>query len=94
MQWLKICALLALTLGVMRASSWALGWTLTRLAAVRVRSAAIGANVAAFLAFLLLLYVNLYPGESMDWGAVVFGLIVFVIYAVVDLFWRPWRQST
>ena len=90
MKWLKICALLLLTLVIMRASSWAVAWTAERLVAASVRIVSISANLIAFAAFVLFLYFNLLPGEPLDWAAMLFGLIVFVIFTVTDLYWRPW----
>lgn len=92
MKWVKICALVVLTLATMRAGSWAVAWLLS-FVTVRVRVVAIAANLLAFLAFLLLLYLNLLPGEPIDLAALFFGLIVFAIYTVADSFWRPWRQK-
>lgn len=91
MKWLKIVALLVLTLAAMRAVSWAAGWLLSRFTSMKSRASAILSNAAAFLAFVLLLYANLLPGEPLDWAAVLFGLIVFALYAAADFYWRPWK---
>ena len=92
MNWLKICALLVLTLATMRASSWVVAWALTRLAGAGVRTAAVFSNVAGFGGFLLLLNFGSLPGEPVDWAAVAFGLVVFVVCAVADLYWTPWKS--
>ena len=92
MKWLKICALVVITLAVMRGSSWALAWALTRIVAARARTIAIVSNIAAFTVFLLLLYVNLVPGEPMDFAAVFFGFAVFALYTAWDFFWSPWKR--
>lgn len=48
MKWLKIGALLVITLTIMRASSWALGWALIRAMGANARTAAVVANAAAW----------------------------------------------
>ena len=90
MKWLKISLLLLLTLAVMRAGSWAIAWAAVRLAAANVRFAAVLANSVAFAAFVIFLYLNLLPGEPVDWQAIAFGFIVFSIYTATDFAWRPW----
>jgi len=92
MKWLKVGALLVLTLAVMRAGSWALQWALLRLLRADVRVAAVVSNAAAFAAFVLLLYVNLLPGEPMDYLAVGFGFVVFGSYTAWDLVRSPWKR--
>lgn len=90
MKLLKICILLLLTLAAMRATSWAVAWAMVRLRGANVRIVAVLANLAGFAAFVLLLNFNLLPGEPVDWPAILFGLVVFVLYGVADFFWRPW----
>lgn len=94
MRLLKIYALLLLVLWTMRATSWAFGWLLARFTPIPTRRAVAAANAAAFALFVLLLYVNLMPGEPMDWAALLFGLVVFAVCAAVDLYWRPWKSKT
>ena len=94
MRWLKIVALLLFTLAVMRASSWALDWVLARVFGANARLAAIASNAAACAAFILLLYLNRLPGEPMDFAAAVFGIAVFGLYTVWDLFRSPWKRKT
>lgn len=89
MKWFKIFALLVLTLAAMRASSWVLGWLLSKLWAGRARAVAVLANGAAFIGYLLLLQYNLMPGEGMDWTAIGFGAVVYSLYAASD-----WRRGT
>jgi hypothetical protein len=93
MKWLWVCVLVLFTLGVMRAGSWAVAWVVARLVPARGRIVAVIANLVSFAAFVLLLQMNLLPGEPVDWAALWFGLIVFVIYAVTDLTWRPWERG-
>jgi hypothetical protein len=92
MKWLKICALVAFTLAVMRASSWLVAWILTRLRTVKLRTIAVVSNVAAFSGFLLFLYFSLVPGEPIDLAAVLFGLLFFFTYTLTDFFWIPWKR--
>ena len=87
MKWLKVCALVIVTLAAMRAA----GWALFRVGVSRVRLVAVIANLVAFAAFLLLLHASLLPGEPMDMAAVVFGLVVFVVYTLTDFRWTPWK---
>lgn len=94
MRWLKIGALLVITLAVMRAISLALGWAMIRLVGADVRIAAVASNAVACTAFVLLLYFTLLPGEPMDFAAVAFGVVVFGIYATWDLLRSPWRPKT
>lgn len=91
MKWLKICALLILTLAAMRVASWAVAWALTKAVRTKIRTAAVVSNVVAFAAFVLLLYVSLLPGEPVDFAAVCFGFAVFAVYTVADFYWRPWK---
>jgi len=93
MKWLKICLLLILTLAAMRALSWAAAWILQRFTSARAPTVAVLANGVGFIAFFLFLYFNLLPGEPIDWGAVAFGLVVFVIYAAIDILWRPSKRK-
>ncbi len=94
MRWLKIGALLVITLAVMRAISWALGWAMIRLVGADARIAAVVSNTVACTAFVLLLYFSLLPGEPMDFAAAAFGVVVFGIYTAWDLFRSPWRPKT
>lgn len=93
MKWLKICLLLLITLAVMRAGSWAVGWALVRLSPLRERAAAIVANLLAFAAFVTLLQLELLEGEPIEWLAVLFALVVFAIYTAMDFWWwTPWTR--
>jgi hypothetical protein len=94
MRWLKIGALLVITLAVMRAFSWALGWAMIRLVGADVRIAAVVSNTVACTAFVVFLYFSLSPGEPMDFAAVFFGVVVFGIYTAWDLFRSLWKRKT
>ena len=83
MRWLKVGVLLALVLVAMRVTSWALGRLLRRVR-VGPRTSAVGANLAAFGLFSLLVWWNLAPGEPMDLDALLFGLVVFGAYGAID----------
>lgn len=93
MKWLKICALLFLTLAALRAASWALALLLERFTGLRRRPIVLLSNVIAFGLFLLLLLWSLMPGEPLDPAAVLFGLVVFAVFAWMDRYWTPWQRG-
>lgn len=86
MIWLKPIALLLLTLIAMRAVSWSIAWALARLTPLRPAHRAIIANLCAFSLFLLLVIWSQMPGEELDPAAVGFGVAVFAVYALIDLY--------
>ena len=92
MRWFRLVLLVLLTLGVMRAGSWILGWILSKLSRAGARFATIASNALAFLLFVGLLLWNLYPGEPLDLSAVIFAAVVYGIYGFTDLYWRPWKS--
>jgi hypothetical protein len=92
MKWVRICALIVITLSAMRAMSWTLGWVLSRLSALRVSGIAGCSNAAAFAVFVLFLYRTLVPGEAIDVDALLFGAVVFAVFGLTDLYWVPWKQ--
>ena len=89
MHTLKVVALLLLTLLVMRCVSWALGWGLSR-AGANPRTSALLANVSALAIFAGFIAWNLMPGEPFDYAAFTFGVVVYAVWLLVDLKWRPW----
>jgi Ca2+/Na+ antiporter len=91
MKWLGIGAALVLVLLVMRAASWIFGWLLSRIPRAGVKRIAVISNLLAFGVFALLLWLDLSPGEPIDAAALLFGLVVFVLYCTSDLLWRPWK---
>jgi hypothetical protein len=93
MHEMKICALLLLTLGVMRVVSWAVAWMMAQMSPVRIRPIVIASNVAGFGLFALLLWWNSMPGEGLDIPALLFALVVFGIYGISDMYWRPWGRT-
>ena len=92
MKWIKILALLMLTLGAMRAASWTLGWVLTKAARLGAGPVAVLANAGGFLIFVLLLWRSSFPGETLDLSALAFGLLVFTVCGWCDRHWTPWRR--
>ncbi len=93
MHALKVVLLLLLTLAVMRAVSWLIGWGIFR---VRKRTglwALLVANVLALAAYAGFLIWNAMPGELMDYAALAFGGIVYAVCFLTDLKWRPWERS-
>jgi len=93
MKWLKITGLLVLMLVAMRLLSWALCWLLIKLLRYEARMAAIVSNLVAFLLFVLLLYRQLGPNESIDKTTVLFGAAVYLVYLASDFFWLPWKAA-
>lgn len=91
MKWMKIAALLLLALALMRLCSWGLGWMLTKVLHINSKASAIVSNITAFFLFALLLYSDLEKGELVDTNAILFGVVVFAVYATTDMFWVPWR---
>ncbi len=91
LHWIKIILLLALTLAAMRALSWGLGWLVLRFLREHRKPVCFGANAACFILFGLLLYNNRNPG-GMDFAALLFGAVVYLIFFVSDLFWLPFAK--
>ncbi len=89
MHWAKIVVLVLLTVAAMRLESWILGWVLAKLFPNHHKTTSILSNLIALSVFVLLLYTDLMPGEPMDWAAVVFGLVMYTMFAFTDLFWTP-----
>ena len=83
--------MLLAVLAAMRVGSWTIGWIIAKSMRGRTAAVATAANVAAFGIFALLLVRDLAPGEPVDFGALVFGLAVFLICCCMDLRWRPWK---
>jgi hypothetical protein len=90
MKWLRICALIALTLLAMRAVSRLFGWVLSRLVRGNRRLVAVASNVCALAAFILLLLYSRLPGEELDSGALLFGVVVYAAYCIRDLRSTKW----
>lgn len=94
MHVLKIVFLLVLTLAIMRAASWLLGWLTFRFAKVsKVPSALIG-NALVLGLFAVFLIWNSMPGEPFDVEAAVFGAVVCGVYLLVDLKWCLWDKRS
>ena len=93
MHTLKVALELLLTLAVMRAISWGLGWALFRVAKARPLPGALIANAVALACFVAFVVWNLAPGEPFDYEASAFGVGVYVLYLLIDLKWRPWAAS-
>jgi hypothetical protein len=92
MHALKLILLMAATLALMRVISWALSWLPMRFSAWRMGTVSIVSNGGALLGFLGLLRWNRLPGEFLDYSAAIFGLVVYAIFAAIDLVWQPWRR--
>ena len=94
MHALKLVILMAVTLAIMRVISWGLGWALARWRPMRVGASSLASNTGGLLLFLGLLHWNRLPGEFLDLSAAVFGVVVYAVFAVVDLLWRPWNRRS
>ena len=89
----KVILLLLLTLAVMRAASWSLGWLLRRLSGAKRLWIAVISNTIALIAFAGLLVAQRIPGELIDLSALTFGVIIFTTYALIDIRWTYWRKK-
>ncbi len=93
MHTLKLIILLVLTVVVMRLGSWLIGWLLGLLLNCRPTILRLLSNLLGFAAFSALLILNRYPGEPLDFEAVLFGAIVFAVCFASDLNWYPWSKD-
>jgi hypothetical protein len=93
MRAVKIVLELLLTLAVMRSISWTLGWLLSRVWRTETWRGALIANVVALAVFTAFLVWNLVPGEPFDREAFAFGLVVYLLFFLADLKWRPWNRA-
>jgi hypothetical protein len=84
--------LVLLLLGVLRLTSWGIGWLLSRLLKRTTLAVRLGANLAAFAAFAGYLMFTGLPGESLDFEALAFGAVVYALCFVIDLKWCPWAR--
>lgn len=92
MHLLKVLLLLCLTLAAMRVASWLFGWLCHRFAGrSRLASTLLG-NLLGLVLFVVLQFWNLMPGEPVDLAAMVFGVVVFGVYQMVDLKWCLWDK--
>lgn len=89
----KLIVLLLLTVGVMRAASWCVGWLLKRVARMQRLWIAALSNALGFSVFAVLLATQRMPGEPVDFSALWFGLVVFAVCAVTDMRWTRWGQT-
>jgi hypothetical protein len=89
----KVILLLLLTLVVMRAASWSLGWLLRRLTGAKRLWIALLSNTVALIAFAGVLVTQRIPGELIDWSALTFGVVVFTMCALIDIRWTHWSKK-
>jgi hypothetical protein len=88
---LKVALLVLLTLAVMRAVSWGVGWVVARAWRTRPAPIALAANATSLAAFAAFLVWNLMPGEPFDYAPLAFGVVVYLACFLADLWWRPWQ---
>jgi hypothetical protein len=93
MHTVKVALELLLTLAVMRFLSWGLGWALFRVVRKGPFRVSLIANAAALAIFAGFIVWNLAPGEPLDYEAVTFGAVVYLLCLVSDLKWRPWQRQ-
>lgn len=89
----KVILLLLLTLAVMRVASWSLGWLLKRFTGAKRLWIALLSNTVALIAFAGGLVTQRIPGELIDLSALTFGVVVFTMYALIDIRWTNWRRK-
>lgn len=89
----KVILLLLLTLGVMRGASWSMGWLLKRFTKTSRLWIAGVSNVLALSVFASILFTQRVPGEWIDASALTFGVVVFTVYALIDIKWTHWGKQ-
>jgi hypothetical protein len=89
----KVILLLVLTLAVMRVASWSLGWLLKRFSTTKRLWIAVLSNGIALAAFGCFLVTQRIPGELIDAPALTFGVLVFSVYALIDVRWTGWGRT-
>ncbi len=91
LHWLKVAILVFLTLIIMRLLSWIPMWSLQKLKLLSSRKSALLCNVVALILFVVFLQMQSIPGESIDSAAIIFGVVVYLFFLVIDLNWLPWK---
>jgi hypothetical protein len=86
LHWIKILALLVLTLLAMRMVSWIPLALLRKVLHWHGWQATLLCNTAALAAFLVFLRTQAVPGELLDPAAAVFGAVVYTSFLLLDLF--------
>jgi hypothetical protein len=71
----------------MRVASWFPGWLIRRFSRLNRLWIAVLSNTAALALFAGILITQRLPGEIMDLSALTFGVVVFFVYAVIDVKW-------
>jgi hypothetical protein len=89
MHVVKVALLIVLTLAAMRLMSWSCLWMLGCLPRSDSLYARLASNVLAFCGFAGFLVVDRMPGELLDIQALIFGVVVFTTFFVVDTRWLP-----
>lgn len=85
----KIIMLLLLVLAIMRVVSWLACFCASRLLQARRPTLVVSANGVSLGAYLFVLYLDRLPGEFLDPRAAAFGLVVFTLFALIDMKWLP-----
>jgi hypothetical protein len=90
---MKAAVLLLLVIIAMRLGSWMIGWAMVRVFRHRGKVIRVGAN-ALCLAFLVgFLRYDRLPNEAIESSAVVFGIVTFSTFTVIDLWKWPWSAK-
>jgi hypothetical protein len=86
LHWIKILALLVLTLLAMRVVSWIPLALFRKLLHRRGWQVPLLCNTAALAVFLLFLRAQAGPGEVLDPAAATFGAVVYSSFLLLDLY--------
>lgn len=89
----KVILLLLLTLAVMRSASWSMGWLLKHHTETKRLWIAVISNTAGLIGFAGFLVTQRIPGELIDVSALLFGVVVFTTYSLIDLRWTHWGKK-
>ncbi len=89
----KVILFLVLTLAAMRVASWSVGWLIKRFSTTKRVWIAVVSNAIALAAFGSFLVTQRIPGELIDPSALTFGVLVFSVYALIDVRWTRWGRT-
>jgi hypothetical protein len=93
LHWIKVAFLVLLVLITMRVLSWMPMWIIGRTTTFLRWKSVLFSNAVALFLFFLFLKSQALPGEYFDTAAAVFGLVVFLVYSLIDFFWLPWKYG-
>jgi hypothetical protein len=88
--WTKVIFILLLTLLIMRLLSWTPIWIMGKVASLTRWKSILLFNGVALSFFVLFLKWQTMPGEPFDTAALFFGIVIYGVFTMVDLYWLPW----